>query len=109
MFTSCSYRHYLPQVAVSYIDVDPLVMKVGERRKIMSKTFLAVFSPGYMPPPSLYHVVSSNPKVMTISGGQSDEAWVEAKSPGRAEILYQYESGKVTPILVLGRKDSKHE
>lgn len=76
-------------------------MKVGERRKIMSKTILTEISPGFMMGPA-YQLKSSDPGIVKIdSNDMEPEAWVKAIAPGRADIQYIQDEVKITPILVI--------
>ena len=76
-------------------------MKVGERRKIMSKTIMTEISPGFMMGPA-YQLKSSDPKIIKIdSNFMEPEAWVKALAPGRADIQYVHQEGKITPIRVI--------
>lgn len=76
-------------------------MKVGDKRKIMSKTILTVISPGFMMGPA-YQLRSSDPRIVKIVGNYMEaEAWAEAIAPGRADIRYIHHEGQVTPILVI--------
>lgn len=76
-------------------------MKVGDRRKIMSKTILTEISPGFMMGPS-YQLRSSDPSIVKIDSNEMDsEAWVKAMAPGKADIQYTHHEGRITPILVI--------
>jgi hypothetical protein len=85
----------------SATDPEPKIvsMKVGERRKIKSKTILTEFSPGFMMGPSHY-LRSSDSRVVTIEGNSAGPvAWVRAISPGNANIQHT-DDGRITPVVV---------
>lgn len=76
-------------------------MKVGDRRKIMSKTILTEISPGFMMGPA-NQLRSSDPSIIKIESDDLDwDAWIKALSPGRADIHYVNHEGQITPILVI--------
>jgi hypothetical protein len=78
-----------------------ITMKVGERRKIMSKTILTEISPGVMTGPA-YQLRSSDPSILKIdSNDNGPEALVKAMAPGRADIQYIDQEKNITPILVI--------
>lgn len=75
-------------------------MKVGERRKVMSKTILTELSPGFLPNPVL-HIESTNPKVIQVTGEHgSYSAYVKALSPGEASLRYRSSPNMETRIIV---------
>ena len=97
--TSCYYRDHMP--VSSATDPEPKVvsMKVGERRKIASKTIFTKFSPGYMMGLSHY-LRSTDSRVVSIEGGVVDQvAWARALSPGNANIQHT-DDGRITPVVV---------
>lgn len=97
--TSCYYRNHLP--VSSATDPEPKIVsiKVGERRKIISKTILTEISPGYMMGPS-YYLKSSDPSVVAIEDDSAGRiAWLRAISPGSAVIHYS-DGGLITPVVV---------
>ena len=76
-------------------------MRVGEKRKIMSKTVLTWISPGVMQGP-VYQLKSSDPSVMLIDGDPwGSVAWAKAVAPGRANIQHTSDDGRFTPIVVI--------
>ena len=101
LHTSCYYRNHMP--VTSSVVGSPRVstMKVGERRKVMSKTILTEISPGVMMGPAC-QLKSSDPSIVKIdSNDMEPEAWVKAIAPGRADIQYIHHEGQITPILVI--------
>lgn len=76
-------------------------MKVGDRRKIMSKSLLTEISPGLMMGPA-YHLKSSDTRVLLIdSNGLEPIAWAKAIAPGRADIQHIHDEGQFTPVIVV--------
>ncbi len=75
-------------------------MKVGERRKIMSKTLLTAISPGMMMGPA-YQLRSSNTHVLIIDSNDLEPvAWAKALAPGRADIQHTHDEGQFTRVIV---------
>jgi len=98
---SCSFSDHMPRVPVESNANDQIVsMKVGERRKVMSKQVLSEFNMGYLMPPSFY-MKSSNPQIISIDGDDDRVAWVEALRVGQADILYHSASEEKTTIKVI--------
>jgi hypothetical protein len=101
LHTSCYYRNHMPVTASVVESPRVTTMKVGDRRKIMSKTILTEISPGFMMGPS-YQLRSSDPSIVKIDSNEMDsEAWVKAMAPGKADIQYTHHEGRITPILVI--------
>lgn len=101
LHTSCYYRNHLPVTSSVVESPNVTIMKVGDRRKIMSKTILTEISPGVMMGPA-YQLRSSDPRIVKIvSNDMEPEAWVKAIAPGRADIQYIHHEGQITPILVI--------
>lgn len=97
--SSCSYRNHLP--ISSETDPAPRIvsMKVGEKKKIMSKPLLANLSPGFVMGPS-HFLRSSDSEVVAVEGSPFDPvALIRAVSPGEASIRYAND-GRVTTIVV---------
>ena len=100
---SCYYMNHMPVASINDRESKVIVMKVGERRKIMSKTVLTQISPGFMMGP-VHQLKSSDPGVVLIEG-RFDEpvAWARALAPGKANIQHILDDGKITPIVVVPR------
>lgn len=99
--TSCYYRNYMPVTSTVVENTKMTTMKVGDRRKIMSKTILTEISPGLMMGPA-NQLRSSDPRIVIIDSSELEqEAWVKAIAPGRANIEYLNHEDQITPILVI--------
>ncbi len=98
LFTSCYYRTHVRMVPQTNPDPPVLTMRVGENRKIASKTLLTEISMGFMFGPG-YHMKSTDEKVVKIDGnGMEWTASAEALSPGTADVHYK---DRYTRVVVL--------
>ena len=102
--SSCSmYRHHVPRWAEDNKNAVPIVMTIGEKRRVMSRTAGAAFSPGFMPPPSTY-IVSSDPGIVALAGEWEATAYAVARKGGIAKLIYSGlgdATTMVTPVRVI--------
>lgn len=89
LISSCYYRTHVRLVPDTNPNPPVLTMRVGEKRKIASKTLLTNISMGFMFGPGRY-MKSSNEGVVKIDGNDLEwTASVKAVSPGTADIHYE--------------------